>query len=138
MFFAHISGLNFGEYYNLADEPFFFPYREKVVSLQTRTYFILIDMDNSNEPQLTLNVSDTQSDERAKYEVIAKKSGMLAAVKAYKDDHNCDLKEAKYKIDSWEIKSGDLAANGKGCVALFIAIASTFAGMMVSLFVFII
>lgn len=95
-------------------------------------------MDNNEEPQLTLNVSENQDNERAKYEAIAKKSGMMAAVKAYKDDYHCDLKEAKFKIDSWGLTSGDLAANGKGCAAMFIAIVSTFAGMVVSLFIFII
>jgi hypothetical protein len=93
---------------------------------------------NSDEPKLVLNVNEPLNNERAKYETIANESGMLAAVKAYKDDHHCDLKEAKHMIDSWEIKSGDFANKSKGCVTMFIAIASTVAGMVACLFVFII
>jgi hypothetical protein len=43
---------------------------------------------------------NTTESEAAKYEKIAKETGVLAAVKAYKEDHNCSLGEAKNAIDS--------------------------------------
>ncbi len=49
----------------------------------------------------TQNWQKNADDERTKYLNIAQTQGTLAAVKAYKEDHNCSLQEAKNKIDSW-------------------------------------
>jgi len=49
----------------------------------------------------TQNWQKNTTDERAKYLNIAQVQGTLSAVKAYKEDHNCSLQEAKDKIDSW-------------------------------------
>ena len=43
---------------------------------------------------------NTVNDGNAKYKKIVKEIGVLSAVKAYKEDHNCSLSEAKNAIDS--------------------------------------
>ncbi|MBO7476822.1 MAG: formylglycine-generating enzyme family protein [Salinivirgaceae bacterium] len=54
-----------------------------------------------NENQNATNTTQiAEEGENAKYEKIAKEVGILAAVKAYKEDHNCCLSEAQNAIDS--------------------------------------
>lgn len=75
-----------------------------------------------NRPTITNNYN--------KYAEIARTEGKLVAVKAYKDDHNCDLKEAKEYIDSLNVSSPQPQNTNKGCMIAIIAISSTIVGLM--------
>lgn len=61
------------------------------------------------------------------------KGNKLAAVKAYKDDHNCDLREAKQAIDEIfrEHEPEKYSKSGAGCsVVLLIGISLTLGTIM--------
>ena len=99
-----------------------------------------MEQDNRNQFTIDASAQTTGNYEKSKYEEIAKKSGILAAVKAYKDDHNCSIKEAKEKIDLWGIQgfNGGPGTGSGGCMIASILIGSTFASLLTCLLVFIV
>ena len=80
---------------------------------------------------LTEKVVDENVDsEKMKYVEIAKQSSFLDAVKAYKDDHNCGLKEAKERMDSWMPDDAAKMKESGGCMVTLILLASSFGGLV--------
>ena len=73
------------------------------------------------------NAKQVYGDEYGKYMDVVNQGRILEAVKMYKDDHNCGLKEAKDAIDKMRGVSVNNADNS-GCaavIALFIMVAAS-------------
>ena len=66
-----------------------------------RQPFLLLLRTPAKSRQLTQNWQENTTNERDIYVSIAQNRGVLEAVKAYQQDHQCGLKEAKYKIGYW-------------------------------------
>ncbi len=86
---------------------------------------------NNDLDFLTEMIVDENVDpEKLKYVEIAKQSSFLDAVKAYKDDHNCGLKEAKERMDSWIPEDAAKIKESGGCIVTLILLASSFGGLL--------
>ena len=77
-------------------------------------------MENNNKMKIDVNL------ENNKYVELINKGQLLQAVKEYKEDNNCSLKEAKDYIDN--LRGYDPKNDNGGClgvVALLVLLSST-------------
>lgn len=77
-------------------------------------------MENNNKMKIDVNL------ENNKYVELINKGQLLQAVKEYKEDNNCSLKEAKDYIDN--LRGYDPKNNNGGClgiIALLVVLSST-------------